>query len=402
MLDDVLRDEREPLVRSDHGLELRPLALELLLALDLLPLGRLLEVRIDPRALGIVQGELGKPALVVDRHRGAVLHRALDVVDADVIAEHGAGVGVRQLNRRAGEADERGIRQRVAHVPRKAVDEVVLAAVRLVGHHHDVAPVGERGVAVAFLLGEELVDGGEHHAAGGHRQQLAQMGAALGPQRLAHRHLHRVKLVVARHLLDEAPAAVVLEHEEVADEIEKSARREDPIDHHLHRGQVRVGQPVAGDRAPRLEPLPSGAERADPRLHAVGGDEHGVGRKEQRDLHLVGLELLECGPDGCVLGGGVLQLQHPQRQAVDEQHHVRPAGVLVLRDRELVDCEPVVARGIVEVDHPRLGAADVAVRGAILDRHAVHEQAVHRAVAGDHLNALGPRELAEGIFERLG
>ncbi len=75
VLDDVLRDELEPLLRSDHGLELRPLALELLLALDLLALGRLLEVRIDLRPLGVVQRELRQPALVVDRDRGAVLRR---------------------------------------------------------------------------------------------------------------------------------------------------------------------------------------------------------------------------------------------------------------------------------------------------------------------------------------
>ena len=164
-----LRDQLQPLLRADHRLELRPLGLELLLALDLLALGRLLELRVDLRPLGLVERELGQPALVVDRHRGAVLHGALDVVDADVVAEHRARVGVLQLDRRAGEADERGVRQRVAHVAREAVDEVVLAAVRLVGDHHDVAPLGERRVPVALLLREELVDGGEDHAARRHR-----------------------------------------------------------------------------------------------------------------------------------------------------------------------------------------------------------------------------------------
>ena len=53
--------------------------------------------------------ELGQPALVVDRHGRAVLDGALDVVDADVVAEDGARVGVGLLDRRAGEADERGV-----------------------------------------------------------------------------------------------------------------------------------------------------------------------------------------------------------------------------------------------------------------------------------------------------
>ena len=91
------------------------------------------------------QLDLGEPALVVDGHRGAVLDGALDVVDADVVAEDGARVLVGELDRRAGEADERGVRQRVAHVPGEAVDEVVLAAVRLVGDDDDVAPVESSG-----------------------------------------------------------------------------------------------------------------------------------------------------------------------------------------------------------------------------------------------------------------
>ena len=56
-------------------------------------------------------------------HGGAVEHGPLDVVDAYVVAEDGARVRVPQLDGRAREADERGVRQRVAHVPREAVDE---------------------------------------------------------------------------------------------------------------------------------------------------------------------------------------------------------------------------------------------------------------------------------------
>ena len=75
------------------------------------------------------------------------------------------------------------LRQGVAHVAGEAVDEVVLAAVRLVGDDDDVAPVGEHRVAVALLLGEELLDGGEHHAAGGDRELGAQVGAVGGLHR---------------------------------------------------------------------------------------------------------------------------------------------------------------------------------------------------------------------------
>ncbi|EXI72988.1 MAG: hypothetical protein AW07_02920 [Candidatus Accumulibacter sp. SK-11] len=106
MFDDVSGQQLQPPLGADHGLELRPLGLEPFLALDLLAFGRLLEARVDLRPLGLVERQPGQTALVVDRHRGAVLHGALDVVDADVVAEHRARVGVGQLDRRAGEADE--------------------------------------------------------------------------------------------------------------------------------------------------------------------------------------------------------------------------------------------------------------------------------------------------------
>ena len=138
---DVLGDEAQALFRADDGLKLCPPGLQPLLAFDLLAFRRLLEVRVDVRAHALVQGELGQTALVVDRHGRPVLDSALYVVDADVVAEDGAGVGVGEFDGRPCEADERRVRQGIAHVPGEAVDEVVLAAVCLVGDHHDVAAV---------------------------------------------------------------------------------------------------------------------------------------------------------------------------------------------------------------------------------------------------------------------
>jgi hypothetical protein len=46
---------------------------------------------------------------------------------------------------------------------------------------------------------------------------------------------------------------------------------------------------------------------------------------------------VEGRPDRGVLVGGVLELEDGQGEAVDEEHNVRPAGVLVLGDAELVD-----------------------------------------------------------------
>ena len=73
-------------------------------------------------------------------------------------------------------------RQRVAHVPREAVDEVVLA-VRLVGDHHDVGARKASDAGRPLVFGEELVDGGEDHAAGGDLQKFPQVRAAVGLHR---------------------------------------------------------------------------------------------------------------------------------------------------------------------------------------------------------------------------
>ena len=89
------------------------------------------------------------------------------------------------------------------------------------------------------------------------------------PQGLGDRHLDRMKLVVAGHLLDQRTAAVILEDEEVAQEREEAARRADAFQHHLQLGQVRIGQPVARDGAPGLEPFPPGGQSANPRLNPV-------------------------------------------------------------------------------------------------------------------------------------
>ena len=144
-------DELDALRIADQRLQRGPLRLELLLARQLFAFGDLFELLVDLRQLACVQPELGDAALVVDRHRGLVGDGALDVVDADVVAEDRARVGVGLLDRRAGEADERGVRQRIAQIAREAVDQVVLAAVRFIGDHDDVAALREqRRFAVRF------------------------------------------------------------------------------------------------------------------------------------------------------------------------------------------------------------------------------------------------------------
>jgi hypothetical protein len=76
-----------------------------------------------------------------------------------------------------------------------------------------------------------------------------------------------------------------------------------------------------------------GRERPQQRLAAVGDDQHLVVLEGVRDLLLVGLNLVVGLPDVGVFVGRVLQLDQHQRQAVDEQDDVRPAGVVRPLDR---------------------------------------------------------------------
>jgi hypothetical protein len=103
--------------------------------------------------------------LVVDGDSRSVFYSALDIVDADVVTEDGPGVLIREFDGGAGETDEGGVRKGIAHVAGKTVDEVILAAVGLIGDDHDVLAVRENRVTVALLLREELLDGREDHPA---------------------------------------------------------------------------------------------------------------------------------------------------------------------------------------------------------------------------------------------
>lgn len=233
------------------------------------------------------------------------------------------------------------------------------------------------------------------------------LGRAVRPQASggAHRFLDGdvdgMELVIARHLLRENAAAEVLEDDEVPHKLQQPVFGEDTFEHDLKLGQPGRSVTASRDRAPGLEPLTAGAERADPSLDAVGGHQRGVGGEECWNLSLVGLKLLERGPDRGVFIGGVLQLDDAEWQTVDEQHNVGPPRVLGFRDRELVDGEPVVVSGRIEVDYLRLRARDGAVRPTIFHRNAVHEHAMHGAVALDERRRVDQRELSECIVDRF-
>ena len=161
----IIRNQSNSFLSSDHSFQRRPFALEPLLLLNLFALSRFFKVFIEMRPLVRVQRQLRQTALVINLYRRSVFHSPLDVIYRDVIAKDRARVRIFQLNRRAGKTDERSIRQGVAHVPGKAVNKVILGAMRFVGNDDDVASFGKRRINQPLLLREELLHGRKDDAA---------------------------------------------------------------------------------------------------------------------------------------------------------------------------------------------------------------------------------------------
>ena len=162
---------------------------------------------------------------------------------------------------------------------------------------------------------------------------------------------------------------------------EKPPRLKHAGKYDLQFGKARPCILAPADRAPRLEPFFARTERADTGLHAIRGDLHRVVREQRRDQGLVVFKLLDGVPHRRALVGRVFQLYDAERQPIDEDHDVGAAALLPLDDGELIDCQPVVVLGLLEIDDLRLGAGDRPVRPRVFDIDAVDEHAVHRAVA---------------------
>ena len=105
----------------------------------------------------------------------------------------------------------------------------------------------------------------------------------------------------------------------------------------------------AGGIAPGHEAAAVGGEGADLGVDAIGDDEPLVVGEEAGDVFFVGLELVVGAVDIGVFGGGVFEFEDGDGEAVEEEDDVG-AAVVVFVDGELVNGEPVVVEGLVEVD----------------------------------------------------
>ena len=100
-------------------------------------------------------GELkfGDSIFVEQRDGRTIFNRLLEVVNADVLAKDFLRLLFARHQRRAGEANKRRVGEGIPHVQSQ---RVVLATVGLVGHHDDVAAIGQLRILLARFYSELL------------------------------------------------------------------------------------------------------------------------------------------------------------------------------------------------------------------------------------------------------
>ena len=150
------------------------------------------------------------------------------------------------------------------------------------------------------------------------------------PQGFLNRYIHRMELMVARHLLDELALSLVFEGNEMPHQIQESPFFKDSFQHHLQLGHCggRVLNPCNG--SPGLKPFLPGPKSPDASLDTVRNDERHIGSKDRGNLSLVGLKLPVGSPDGGLFVRRVFQLDHGERKAIHEQDDIRSPLVLPL------------------------------------------------------------------------
>ena len=137
------------------------------------------------------------------------------------------------------------------------------------------------------------------------------------------------------------------------------------------------------------------------RLSSVARDHEGDGLEGVGELLHVGLELVEGGLGGGVLGACILQLDDGQGQAVDVEHDVEAPLRLPAAEGELVDGVVRIAGGV-RGEEPDGGGLLLAVPVHVGDaRVAVHEDLVEAVVLRDRVLGGRGEHLGRGLVQVL-
>ncbi len=220
-----------------------------------------------------------------------------------------------------------------------------------------------------------------------------------GPEGLLDRGLDGVELVISGHFLDEFPATVVIEYDEISEQRQEVGAVAHPFQHDWELGEVGGAWGIVVHGLPGLEPLLAGGQGADAGVEAVGYHQELVQGEQAGEFVLVGLELLPGVPDIGALIGRVLELDDADGQSVQEEDDIRPPGELVLLDGELVDGEPVVFVGVFEVDDSCGFSAHGPVVAPDGDGYSAGEGVVEGSVPGFQGRSVGVDQVPESRLQ---
>ncbi|MNR36787.1 hypothetical protein D3C85_1547550 [compost metagenome] len=102
--------------------------------------------------------------------------------------------------------------------------------------------------------------------------------------------------------------------------------------------------------------------------------------EQRRNLLLVGLQLVESAQQMRPRAARCFQLDHTQRQAVNEHHHIGPPLVLAVDHNELAHRQPVVQFRMLKIDERDFASGQRAIMCVVFDVHTFRHQLVEAAV----------------------
>ena len=136
-----------------------------------------------------------------------------------------------------------------------------------------------------------------------------------------------------------SPRALGLEEDEIVHVFQHMLLLEQLVEHEF---EFHFNLKLEIHGTPGHETVPARGQRAKPAVNAVRGDEDLVGFEQVRNLFLVGLELLVSIQQRHPFANEGLEFNHRNRQAIDVNDNVWNSVVPVLKDRDLIDGQPIV------------------------------------------------------------
>ena len=208
--------------------------------------------------------------------------------------------------------------------------------------------------------------------------------------------VHPEELVVLGERLHQAARTLGV-GDEVLDQVEQSVSLAGAPQRRLQRHHTLLALGV--DLLPLREVTPRSERRTDYGVAAVGQEDERVEPEQVRDRVAVVPQVCVVRVANVPVRG--LELDEHQRDAVDEQHHISPTLVHVVRDPELRHSQPIVRISLVPVNEPHHDRPTLTVIASHLDPRPDPEQVVDLAIRPNPIHRRPIlNQLLSGLLQR--